>query len=360
MSPQPPEPPEKTSRAESGRGDGGDAGEVWTTRRLLAWMGGHFESRGLDSPRLVAEMLLAHVLGCDRMRLYMEADRPAGPGELATLRALVARAASHEPVQYLIGKARFYGREFAITPAVFIPQPCTEEIISLIGQWHGPRGAGPGEDEDAAGEESVGEMPLIADIGTGSGCIAISLALQLPGARILATDIDPAALEVATANAERFGVAGRIDFVAGSLLEPVEAWLAGQSGGMSGGEASDAGWASSGGGAASGGLDVICSNPPYIPDHEWDGGQVQEAVRRYIPQRALRGGRDGLDCIHPLIAGAGSLLKVGGRLVLEIAHCQRDAVLQRTDRARSLGHAEVRKDDEGLWRILVAERVESS
>ena len=325
------------SRVESGDGGGG---EVWTTRRLLAWMGGHFEKRGLDSPRLVAEMLLAHVLGCDRMRLYMEADRPAGPGELAALRALVARAARHEPVQYLIGKARFYGREFAITPTVFIPQPCTEEIVSLVGQWHGRRGDEPSEGGETATDGDAASAPLIADIGTGSGCIAISLALQVPGARILATDIDPAALEVARGNAERFGVAGRIDFAEGSLLEPAEAWVARE--------------------GRPGCLDVICSNPPYIPDHEWDGGQVQEAVRKYVPERALRGGRDGLDYIRPLIAGAGPLLKVGGRLVLEIAHCQRDAVLDLVHRARNLGSAEVHEDHEGLWRILVAERVESS
>ena len=237
---------------------------------------------------------------------------------------------------------------------MFIPQPCTEEIISLVGEWYGRRGSGPGEGEQAEGEEAAaaGEEgapagPLIADIGTGSGCIAISLALQIPGARILATDIDAAALEVARANAERFGVAGRIDFAAGSLLEPAEAWLAGQV---------DEG----GAGSRGSGCDVICSNPPYIPDHEWDGGQVQEAVRLYVPQRALRGGPDGLDYIRPLIAGAGSLLKTGGHLVLEIAHCQHDAVLDLVDRAPNLGRAEVLKDDEGLWRILVAERVESS
>jgi len=303
---------------------------------------GHFESRRLDSPRLVAEMLLAHVLGCGRMRLYMEADRPAGAEELAALRALVRRAARQEPVQYLVGEAMFFGREFAITPAVFIPQPCTEEIIATVAGWYGRPGAKPADAEGGGSEEDAAEAsPLIADIGTGSGCIAISLALQIPGARILATDTDPAALEIARANAEHFGVADRIDFAEGSLLEPVEAWLAGQAGpGV--------------------GFDVLCSNPPYIPDHEWEGGQVQEAVRKYVPQRALRGGRDGLDCIRPLIAGAGSLLKVGGHLVLEIAHCQRDAVLDLTERAHNLGRAEVRKDDEGLWRILVAERVESS
>jgi release factor glutamine methyltransferase len=323
---------------------------VWTTRRLLEWMGGHFQSRGLDSPRLVAEMLLAHVLGCDRMRLYMEADRPAGPNELAALHTVVARAASHEPVQYLIGKARFYGRDFTVTPAVFIPQPCTEEIVSLVSEQFGRPARSSTAEDGAANDEDAAPRPLIADVGTGSGCIAISLALQIPGARLLATDIDEAALEVARANAERFGVADRIDFAVGSLLEPLEAWMA--KGGNGAGGAIPGDEPTSGGG----GFDVICSNPPYIPDHEWDGGQVQEAVRKFVPQRALRGGRDGLDCIRPLVSGAGSLLKVGGRLVLEIAHCQRDAVLGLVDEAPDLGRAEVRRDHEGLWRILIAER----
>src|SRR5687767_10151916 len=91
--------------------------EIWTTRRLLKWMGDHFQARSLDSPRVVAEMLLAHVLGCERMRLYMEADRPASHAELATLRAVVARAAKHEPVQYLVGTAWFFGRQYEVNPS---------------------------------------------------------------------------------------------------------------------------------------------------------------------------------------------------------------------------------------------------
>ncbi|MDY7110592.1 MAG: peptide chain release factor N(5)-glutamine methyltransferase [Planctomycetota bacterium] len=330
---------------------------MWTTRRLLAWMGPYFESRGLDAPRLVAEMLLAHVLDCDRMRLYMEADRPAAAEELATLRALVARAAKHEPVQYLIGQARFYGRDFAVTPHVFIPQPCTEEIVSVVSEWFGRGGRTSVDGEEPANDGGADAGPLFADVGTGSGCLAVSLALQVPRARVVATDADEAALEVARGNAERFGVTDRLAFVIGSLLEPVRAWM------DEGGDAPDG--AASGAGAgpfprAGGRFDVICSNPPYIPDHEWEGGQVQEAVRKYVPQRALRGGRDGLDFIRPLIAGAGSVLKSGGRLVIEIADCQRDAVLDLVEKAPGLGNAEVRRDHEGLWRIFVAERVRSA
>ena len=127
---------------------------------------GHFEAKAIDSPQLVSEMLLAHVLGCERLRLYMESDRPASGAERATLRDLVARAARHEPVQYMLGEAWFFGRPFTVGPEVLIPRPSTETLLEHLLQWWRSRG----EMESA----------LIADVGTGSGCIAVSIALQQP------------------------------------------------------------------------------------------------------------------------------------------------------------------------------------
>ena len=135
---------------------------TWTTRQLLEWMTPHFAAKAIDSPRVVAEMLLSHVIGCDRMQLYMEVDRPAPPLELASLRELVARAALHEPVQYLVGHAWFFGRQFAVTRSVFIPRPCTETLVEHVIQW---RRTAPGH-----------VASVIADVGTGSGSIAVSLA----------------------------------------------------------------------------------------------------------------------------------------------------------------------------------------
>ena len=198
-------------------------GETWTTRRLLEWMTGHFEAKGIDSPRVVAEMLLSHIIGCERMRLYMEVDRPAEPLELASLRELVARAARHEPAQYLVGHAWFFSRQYAVTRSVLIPRPSTETLVEYVIRWCR---ATPGHAE-----------PLIADIGTGSGCIAITLATQLPGAHVVATDVSEQACAVARRNAATHGVSDRIEFRPGQGLEP----LAG------------------GPGAA---YDVICSNPP--------------------------------------------------------------------------------------------------
>ncbi|MCP3903157.1 MAG: peptide chain release factor N(5)-glutamine methyltransferase [Planctomycetes bacterium] len=291
-------------------------GEAWTTRRLLAWMTERFTQRDLDAPRIVAEMLLAHVLGCERLRLYMEADRPASREELSTLRALVVRADAHEPVQYLVGRASFFTRDLIVDDSTLIPQPCTEDLVEAVLAWH-------------RGREIDGPV-RIADIGTGSGCIAISLAAQLPDATILATDVVPAALELAERNAKAAGVEGRIELVAGPGLEPLL--------------------------AAGGVFDVICSNPPYISDAEWDGGQVQRAVRDFVPASALRGGPDGLDIIRPILAGAGAVLAPGGLLAMEIGHAQRDAVLALAGAAGGLGEARVEKDHEGYWRVLLAQQ----
>lgn len=288
--------------------------DVWTTRRLLKWMTEHFASKSIDSARVVAEMLLAYVLDCERMRLYMEADRPASPPELILLRELAARAARHEPVQYLVGHAWFFGRQFQVNRTTLIPRPCTETLVEHVLQWHR---LNPGH-----------IAPLIADIGTGTGCIGVSLAAQIADARVVATDMVPEALELALANAQRHKVSDRMEFRLGPGLQPL------REGGVTGER-----------------YDVICSNPPYIPDHEWNA--VAANVREYEPASALRGGVDGLDMIEPIIIHAGELLVPDGLLALEIADCQRDAILELA-KAAGWREAAVLKDHEGLWRVLIA------
>ncbi len=291
------------------------AAESWTTRRLLGWLTGHFASKGIDSPRLVAEMLLSHVIGCERMRLYMEVDRPATPLELESLRELVRRAARHEPAQYLVGETWFYGRRFFVDRSTLIPRPSTEALIEHVLQW---RRAVPGH-----------ANALIADIGTGTGCIAVTLATLIPQAHIVATDVSADALALAAENAQQHDVTDRIEFRQGTLLEPLEAMGLGR-------------------------FDVICSNPPYISEPEWE--QVAPNVRDYEPASALRGGADGLDVIRPLIAGSGRFLKPDGQLVMEIADSQPDAVRELVKATATLTAPMVLKDHEGLWRVLVAER----
>ncbi|MEO0588722.1 MAG: HemK/PrmC family methyltransferase, partial [Planctomycetota bacterium] len=157
--------------------------KVWTTRGLLAWTAEHLKRKEVDQPRLSAEMLLAHVLGVERLGLYTEADRPASELERAAFRELVERAAEHEPVDYLVGRSPFFSLMFEVTRATLIPRPSTETLVEHVLQ-HARRTPGFND-------------PVIADVGTGSGAIAVSLAKHLAGVRVIATDVSEDALEVA-------------------------------------------------------------------------------------------------------------------------------------------------------------------
>jgi release factor glutamine methyltransferase len=288
-----------------------DADSRWTTRRLLAWTTEHFDKKGIDSPRLSAEMLLAHVLGVQRLKLYTDADRPANELERAAFRELVERAAEHEPVDYLVGRAPFLSMMLKVSPAVLIPRPSTETIVEHVIQ-HARRTPG-------------FSSPLIADVGTGSGAIAVALAKHVPHSRVIATDPAEDALEVARANAAEQGVAERVEFRAGDLLAP----LAGER------------------------VRYLVSNPPYISDGEW--AEVKPNVKNYEPTHALRGGVDGLRFLRPLIEGAHQVLDSPGQLVLEIAASQKAAVLKLAEAAPRLTNAQVLADHEGLPRVLVAD-----
>lgn len=350
--------------------------DTWTTRKLLAWTTKHFEDKGVDSPRVAAEMLFGHVLGVARLKLYMEPDRPASDAERETFRALVGRAGKHEPVDYLIGKAPFFGLELRVTPAVLIPRPSTETIIETVLQavrsaervdddlkTHETETPGPApvqavaatgeltyEPEPHPGEASrdtqdatpkatpasASPAPVkptpqfngrIADVCTGSGAIAVTLATQLPEATFVATDLSEDALAVAKQNAQDHGVADRIDFRLGDLYEPL------------GDER----------------FDFVLSNPPYISDAEW--AEVLPNVKDYEPTMALRSGADGLDHLRSLIAGAAPYLLTGGRLLLEMSSTQADAT-QQLAAAAGLRDIQVLKDHEQLPRVLVASAIE--
>jgi release factor glutamine methyltransferase len=270
-------------------------------------------------------MLLAHTIGCDRLRLYMEADRPASPLERAALRDLVARALRHEPIQYLIGQAWFFGLPFAVDRRVLIPRPCTQIIVERVLQHARARPGFGG---------SAGDALLIIDLCTGSGCIGIALAKHLPHARVLCTDISADALEVARANAERHGVADRVDFRAGDLLEPV---LAHPAAGRRGAAA------------------YIVANPPYIPDAEWES-QMGENVKGHEPDLALRGGADGLALVRPIIEHAPPLIREGGLLAVETAAATADDARALAEASPLLERIEIARDQDGLPRTLLAQR----
>lgn len=260
---------------------------------------------------MLAEQLIAHALGCDRLRLYTGADRPASEEERARLRDLAARALRHEPVQYLVGEAWFYCLPLMVDRRVLIPRASTASLVdAAIGFLQTLDGA-----------------PLVADLCTGSGAIGVAILKNRPGARVIATDISPEALEVARANATRHGVSDRLELRRGDLLDPL---------------------------ASGAPYDAILANPPYIPDHEWAG--VEPNVKGHEPHLALRGGPEGLDLVRPILAGAPALLRPGGLLAIEIAACTRDLVLGLARGDCRLGDPVVLEDVDRLPRVLVAYR----
>jgi len=298
-------------------------------------MSDYFAQKSLDSPRLLAEMLVSSVLDCDRLRLYTDADRPASGDELAQLRSLVARAGRHEPVQYLTGEAWFFGLRFEITPATLIPRPSTETIIEHVLQRQRERE----RDRECGREhEQSRESIRIADIGTGSGCIAVALAVHLPGARIVATDVSDEAIAVAARNADAHGVADRIEWRRGSLYEPIDQGAR---------DADDAGT-----GGASTRFDYVISNPPYISDREW--AEVEANVKDYEPHSSLRAGREGMDVLEPLIGNVARYLREPDGLALfEIAASQSAIVRACAENNPCLRVDDVLRDLDGHPRVLV-------
>jgi release factor glutamine methyltransferase len=232
----------------------------------------------VESPRLQAELLLAHVLGLPRLRLYLDFERVLTEPDLERMRLLVQRRGAREPLQYLVGTTSFCGREFRLTPAVLIPRPETEQLAEHAGQFLA----------------SLGDQPAtVLDFGTGSGCLAISLALRAPHAVVHALDVSLPALEVARQNAAVHGVSERIHFHAGDGLPALPAGLHFQ---------------------------LVVANPPYIPTAEI--ATLAPEVRDHEPLTALDGGPDGLDFIRRLAAETPQHLAPGGRLWLEFGDGQ--------------------------------------
>lgn len=287
-----------------------------------------FEGKDLDAPRRMAEMLLAHVLGCDRLRLYMDPDRPASPLERDTLRDLVRRAMGHEPIQYLVGEESFFGMAFHVDNRVLIPRPCTQTLIDEV-LTHARKNP----DDRTLRDSDAGVGMLIADVCTGSGCIASALAKNLPGCRVIASDVSPEALEVAARNLKRHTLDDRVELVQGNLLEPIfNHPVAG----------------------ANGSLHYLCGNPPYIPDHEWDA--VEPNVKNHEPTMALRAPGDGMRFIEPLIAQGPGLIAPGGLLLIEIAACNAETAIGLASNHAQLTRERIAKDSDGLDRVLIAER----
>jgi release factor glutamine methyltransferase len=282
---------------------------TWNVLRLLQWTQGYLARAGWDEPRLAAEVLLAHVLDCERIQLYARFDTCPNPAQLEAYRHLVRRAAASEPVAYLVGHKEFYSLRFEVTPDVLIPRPETEALVA-----------------EAIGHlKALGRPGRVWDACTGSGCVAVALAAQAPDAVVLATDISPAAVKLTERNAARHGVHDRVLARQGDLLAlPPDA-------------------------ADLSPFDLVVANPPYVAE----GDEVADVVR-HEPAEALYAGPDGLACIRPLIAEAGDFLRPGGLLILEFGRGQADAVRDLIVATGRFAEPRILTDHQGIERTAAA------
>jgi release factor glutamine methyltransferase len=313
----------------------------------------------IPSYTLAADLLLLQVLVRDRTWIYAHPEEEISAADAERFFALLARRAAGEPTQHLTGKQEFWGLEFEVTPDVLIPRPETEHVIEVVLDRLAVR-------EIRAGRRQTlsGEGLQIADIGTGSGCIAVALAKELPGATIYATDISSAALAVACRNAARHSVADRIHFVACNLLDGFMDRDALPSGLSVVGaqhvaplQATSQGLESHQSQATSHQsllLDLIVSNPPYIGRRE--AATLMREVRDHEPEVALYGGEEGYELYADLIAQAAAHLKPGGILVLELGHNSLPAVQPLLD-APTWTNVSVTNDLAGIPRVIAAERL---
>ncbi|MGE0479034.1 MAG: peptide chain release factor N(5)-glutamine methyltransferase [Phycisphaerae bacterium] len=280
----------------------------WTVARLLGWTRDFLERRRLESPRLCAEILLAHAMGCERIQLHARWDTTPESGAVDRFRELVKRAADGAPIAYLTGAKEFFSLTFEVTPDVLIPRPETEILVERVIHLARRPDAG---------------LQRVLDLGTGSGCIAIALARHLPGVAVCASDVSAAALAVAKRNAERHQLADRIEFRAGDLFA---AWDEQR-------------------------FDVIVSNPPYVATTA--AGSLPRHVRDYEPTGALFAGEDGLAVIRRIVADAPQRLNAGGWLLLEIAYDQA-AALRALLAAPSWAEVVLHRDGGGHERVAQA------
>lgn len=286
--------------------------KIWTIGRILKWTEQYFKDKGIESPRLDAEVLLAHVLEKQRIYLYVHFDEPLQPGELAAYREMIKKRVLRVPVAQILGEKEFMGLTFKVTADTLVPRPDTEILVQAA------------VDRLRA---MAGEEPLrFADIGTGSGAICLSVLHYLAGTVADTVDISPAARAVAEENAASLGLADRVTFHTGDLLQPLS--------GIS--------------------FAAILSNPPYIP--EADIVKLAPEVRLKEPHTALSGGQDGLDFYRRLANEAPAMLVPGGFTAFEVGIHQAGDVAALLKANPLIGRTEILPDYAGIDRVVVGWR----
>jgi release factor glutamine methyltransferase len=288
----------------------------WTIKELLGITTDYLRGKAIDSPRLCAEVLLSHQLKKTRVDLYLDYDQPLRREEIAGFRSLVQRRVKREPLQYITGHREFWSLDLIVNPAVMIPRAETELLVEEALRLR------------KSGLLSDNLTPMILDVGTGSGAIAIALATEIEGARIWASDISPEALHLAQENARRHNLREKITFCAGDLFEPFM--------------------------GSSMAFDMIVSNPPYIATEELNA--LAPEIRCYEPRASLDGREGGMHCIQRLIEKSGAYLRNGGWLLVEMDPHQTERALNLIDSAQCFGYKERIVDYRDLYRMVEAQK----
>ena len=294
--------------------------ETWTVQKLLNWINDYFVEKGVDAPRLSGELLLSHVLGLSRIELYTNFDHVVEKARLSTLHELVKRCSDQEPVAYLVGRCEFYSLSIKVTPDCLIPRPETELLveraIELLRSY--PASTSP---------------PLICDLCTGSGCIAVAIAKNFPTAEVIATDISDGALAVAAENVETHGVGDRVRLLCGDLFAPI----------IEGLDQSR--------------FDLIACNPPYVSSSEMEA--LDKNVKDYEPHSALHAGDDGLDVYRRIAEQIDDFLKPTGVLMLEIGYAQGPAVKDLLEKTNTFAEIKIEKDTSNNDRVVTAKKIKT-
>ena len=285
--------------------------DVWTVQRILQWTTDFLQQKEVESPRLEAELLLAHARNCQRIRLYTDFESPLKDDERARMRDFVKRRAAREPLAYITGQKEFYGRDFLVGRGVLVPRPETETLVDVCLQ-----------------NISTDRATRVCEVGFGSGCVAVTLAKQCPGLTVLATDDSSHALKYATENVAKHGVGQQVTLYEGDGYGPLPAEHAGR-------------------------FDGIVSNPPYIRAEEL--AMLSPEVAEHEPHVALVSGEDGLLLARRLITESLNWLTEEGWMTLEVDPAQCATVSQLFTEA-GFTKTEIHKDLSGNDRIVSAER----
>jgi len=318
--------------------------QTWMIENLLNWITEYLTDKGVDSPRLSAELLLSHVLGMKRIELYTQFDKPVAKQQLDQLHDPVKRAGQHEPIAYLVGKTEFYSLEMNVTPDCMIPRPETELLAERAIEFLRTRPVRnsamrkmPQREEISNGARTGSQF--ICDLCTGCGCIAIAIAKNFPDARIIATDISDAALRIASKNVEKHQLKEKIKLLQGDLFDPIVPQLDMDK------LVPD----------SDRGFDLIVCNPPYVSAAEFE--KLDKTVKDYEPRVALYAGADGLDICRRIIDKADQFLKPDSTLMLEIGHAQGTAIKDLLEQTGIFTEIRIEKDFQRNERIVIAKKM---